>query len=415
MNQTAYLYQMYGLPFDAHSTETRRNALEQAIDGVIAERVIQQRGAALGLDRFTDEELAELEPKVQAEWDQYVGQARTQFFADSELEGDELTEAITAQLAELEITRETALKDVKAVAIAERVRQHAIQDVAVTPEEVAAEYQSRVDEQRALYAEDPTAYASDRMNGQTIYFVPAGYRYVKHVLLRTDAETSGALDAMESELNALTTTRLNLQGSLSELEPPEAEPADGEPAPEPEPLTEEEAALRAETVAQLRAQIAELDEEIAAKQAELTAAQADAFDALALRVAEVQAKIELGLNFDRVIETYGEDPGMATEPFRTMGYPVTDGLAIFDPAFQDAAMALAQAGDVSEPVQTSFGFHIIKYVADSQEHEIGLEAVAGDIAEALLTNRQEEAYQQARDQWIGDTKVRRFNNRMDFI
>ncbi|MCL2810627.1 MAG: SurA N-terminal domain-containing protein [Clostridia bacterium] len=421
VNVMNYWYQMLGGQIDTNSPEVRQDALEQAIDAVVAERVVVQRGMALGLDQFTEEELAELEAEVQTQWDEYADRVREEYFAASELEGDALTEAIDAQLEEMGLTQESMLDTLKDRKIPDRVWEYTVQDVVVTPEEVAQEYQGLVDEQKAAYELDITAYASDRMGRQTIYFVPAGYRYVKHVLLRIDAEASAHINAIEAELSTLFGTLGTTQAALRDLEPPATEPTDEEeiPTPTPEPLTEEETAERAETVAVLQAQITELEEAIATKQAELELAQAEAFDALSLRVEDVKSKIDLGLNFDRVIETYGEDTRMTAEPFKSKGYPVIEGLQTHDQAFgqafQDAAMALEQVGDVSDPVQSGFGFHIIKYVSDSVEHEVGLDAVREEMTESLLTNKQNEVYQQELNQWIEGTKVRRFNNRMDFI
>jgi len=420
MDQTINFYRWYyGSELDSNDPDLREAMLEQAIDDIVTERVVQQQGKALGLDQFTEEELAELEPQVQSDWDYNASIVRQQFFAASDLEEEALTEAVNAKMAELEITWESVLDGVKAEKISERVREYAIADASVTAEEVAEEYQGLVGDQKAAYTETPAAYASDMTNGRTIYYVPDGYRYVKHVLLKIDSEASERIYTLQTELQTAQSNLETAQAALSDLEPGTSEEAGeeeaGEPAPTSEPLTEEEAAARTETIAALHGQIAELDETIAAKQAELELVQADAFGFLLPQVEELQSKIGLGLNFDKIVETYGEDTGMFTEPFKTMGYPVMEGLQVYDQAFQDAAMALGQVGDVSEPVQTSFGFHIIKYVGDSQEHEIGLDAVRDEMTDSLLTNRQNEAYRQAQDEWIKNTKIRRFDNRMDFM
>lgn len=418
MNQLSYTYQLYGLQFDASSETYRQQALEQAIDSVVSYHVVQQKGKALGLDQFTEEELAALDPEVQEEMDYYASLVKSEFFADSALEGDELTEAVDAKMAELDITREKMLESVQKEKIAERVREHAIRDVVVTDEEVSADYQTKMTAQKDSYAANITAYASDLMNNQTIYYVPAGYRYVKHVLIKIDSEAQSAISALESELTTLRTTQTNLQDSLAELEPAEPEAAadaDATPAPTEAPLTEEETAARAESAAQLTEQLTQTAASIAAKEAELEKAKADAFAAIQPKAQQVHGEIAQGLDFDEAIETYGEDTGMTTEPFKTQGYPVIDGLSVYDAAFQAASMALGQVGDVSEPVQSTFGYHIIKYVGDSAEHEIGLDAVSAGLNESLLTTKQDNTYNEALEQWISDTKVKRYDDRMDFI
>jgi len=405
MDEMAYMYQMYGLPFDTGSADNRQYALDQAIETVITKYVLQQKGESLNLDQFSDEDLAELDPDVQRNLDSYAWQVQTQYFADTELEGDELTDSVNAKLEEMGITREDLLESVKKTKIAERVRQVTIQDVTVTPEEVEKDYQAKVDAQKDSYGNDITAYASDMMNSQDIYFVPDGYRYVKHVLLKIDDVSGDAIGTLESELSALRTSLTNLQTSIAGLAP-----EDGA-----EQETEEEAAARAETETKLGEELAQTEADIAAKETELEAASTDAFSALLPKVQEVQAKLDLGLNFDKVIDSYGEDSGMGNEPFKTMGYPVIDGLAVYDQAFQDAAMELSQLGDISDPVKSSFGYHLIKYVGDSFESEIGLDAVSEKLSDSLLSAKQEEVYETALAQWIDETKVKRYDKRIDFM
>jgi hypothetical protein len=252
------------------------------------------------------------------------------------------------------------------------------------------------------------------MNNTAVYYVPAGYRYVKHVLIQIDTEAQSTITALDSELTTLNTTKTNLESALGIVpEGTEVDPAAATPAPTAEPSAEELAAQE-ESDTQMRAQLEQANADIAAKQTELDAAKKEAFDAILPKVEEVQAKIALGLNFDKIIESYGEDTGMSSEPFKTQGYPVTAGMTSYDQAFQDASMALANIGDISEPVQSQFGYHIIKYVADSEEHEVGLDAVRDDIQSTLLTTKQNETYDAKVQEWIAATTVKRHDGRMDF-
>lgn len=69
------------------------------------------------------------------------------------------------------------------------------------------------------------------------------------------------------------------------------------------------------------------------------------------------AEIKAGANFDKLMEENSEDPGSAQSP---EGYTFTDGEMV--PEFENAVKAL-EPGQVSEIVEGSYGFHIIKRVA----------------------------------------------------
>ena len=66
----------------------------------------------------------------------------------------------------------------------------------------------------------------------------------------------------------------------------------------------------------------------------------------------------------RLIKEYGTDPGMENDEYRLNGYPVHADSIIYDPVFTEAAMALEKVGDVSQPVVTQSGVHLLHYLRD---------------------------------------------------
>ncbi len=68
----------------------------------------------------------------------------------------------------------------------------------------------------------------------------------------------------------------------------------------------------------------------------------------------VLAKVAAGYDFDELVAEYGKDPGMEVNKD---GYVFTYGEMVKE--FEDAAFAL-EAGSVSLPVKSDFGYHIIK-------------------------------------------------------
>jgi len=79
-------------------------------------------------------------------------------------------------------------------------------------------------------------------------------------------------------------------------------------------------------------------------------------DAEALILAnDTISKIKNGENFDELAKTLSEDPGLATNPD---GYTITDnGQMVAE--FENAAFEL-QIGEVSDPVKTAYGYHVLK-------------------------------------------------------
>lgn len=69
---------------------------------------------------------------------------------------------------------------------------------------------------------------------------------------------------------------------------------------------------------------------------------------------ELYARAAKGEDFDKLIKEYGEDPGMVSYPG---GYYFTYGEMVGP--FEQASFGL-KTGEISQPVETSFGYHIIQ-------------------------------------------------------
>lgn len=71
---------------------------------------------------------------------------------------------------------------------------------------------------------------------------------------------------------------------------------------------------------------------------------------------ELKARIEQGESFAELAEAHSEDPGSASAG----GDLGSVGRGVFDPAFEAALWALQEEGDLSAPVQSAFGYHLIR-------------------------------------------------------
>ena len=83
------------------------------------------------------------------------------------------------------------------------------------------------------------------------------------------------------------------------------------------------------------------------------------------------------MDFDTAMQEYSEDPGLKSNPD---GYTFTRGKMIKE--FENAAFDL-EVGQVSEPVKSSFGWHIIK-LTDAKTSSF--DEVKNDIYQTLASS-----------------------------
>ena len=81
------------------------------------------------------------------------------------------------------------------------------------------------------------------------------------------------------------------------------------------------------------------------------------FSELMARTREIQSKIDSGENFTSLVLEYSDDPSAARNE-GNLGF-INPGQT--HPAFEKMAFSLTEAGQISEPVLTSFGVHFIRF------------------------------------------------------
>ena len=121
---------------------------------------------------------------------------------------------------------------------------------------------------------------------------------------------------------------------------------------------------------------------------------------------EIKARLDAGASFDDLIKEYGTDSGMEDDATRSAGYPVHSDSIIYDETFKNTAMALEKVGDISDPVVTQFGVHILNYLRDIPGGPMELtEDMKKAFGETILTNLQNEALQNAAQQWLAECEI----------
>ncbi len=110
-------------------------------------------------------------------------------------------------------------------------------------------------------------------------------------------------------------------------------------------------------------------------------------DAARTKAQDVLARVRQGGSFADLAREVSQDPGSAQNG-GDLGF---FGRGIMDKAFEDASFALA-VGDVSEPVRSAFGFHIIKLEALRGGESKPFEEVRAQLERELKRQRAEEQY-----------------------
>ncbi len=117
----------------------------------------------------------------------------------------------------------------------------------------------------------------------------------------------------------------------------------------------------------------------------ITDARDDAATAEAIN--GLRGQLEAGSDFAELAKAHSEDPGSAA----TGGDLGPAGRGIFDPAFEEALFSLEE-GELSQPVKTQFGYHLIKLVSIQKPVEPTFEASRGEIETRLRQERAKDLF-----------------------
>ena len=142
--------------------------------------------------------------------------------------------------------------------------------------------------------------------------------------------------------------------------------------------------------------------------AEATASEATASEAAPLegraKIEAALAALEAGEAFEDVAAAYSEDPALG-DPIADAGYPVFAGSQTYDQSFVDNAMALQAVGDTTGVIETTYGYHILRYAADLTPGEIGLDALRESLTATVNDQKKTDAYVAAEEQWLAERPI----------
>ncbi len=385
-NNLYYQYFGMNMGYDTNQSTVFDTIANAYIDSIVQE----QKAKELGFDQLTEEELAEVTASAQADYDEMIETVKTEYLK-STAEGDELTaEAVAYAEAQGFYKLENYVESYTIEKSIAKLKADSIKEVAVTEDELVAALATKAESGKSTYENSLSSYGYAVNNGTTTYYAPEGYRYVKQILVKFQEADSTAMTEAKTALTTASNTLASAQAAVDAA----AEDADMDA---------------------LNAAVTDAQAAMDAAQAAYDAAEATAFANIQERVDEVYGKIQAGEDFIALMEDYNEDPGMQSEPGKTNGYAICEGYTYFDSAFTNAAMALANVGDVTEPIKsTSYGYYIIRYESDITPGEVALDTVRAALETELLTTKQDAAYTEVLTKWIADSKVTIYKDRMGY-
>lgn len=416
-----YMGQIYTMYYGFNPLSyTDADIRNEAVNSLAYQAVVLDKAAKLGLDQLTKEESAQLEADVEAAWAEYRTEAEAELTFAEDATEEQISAAVDELLASEGITLEAVRKNARNSILLDKAEAWAVKDVVVTEEEFAAEYNAQLESAKASYESDLSAYGDAVLNGETVVYAPEGYRYVKQILIKYGDEDTEKLNSISSAAYSAQSAAYTAQSNAASLL---AEDADLDAlvaevsvvldeVTDPASITvkestaafttelSEEAAAAVKAVAEARALVAAYEE-----QEKL--AQETALANIAPRADEVLTRLAAGEDWDALVTEYNDDPGMAEgADFAATGYPVCEGFASFDPAFVEAAMAIAEKGQWSDKiVGETYGYYIIRYVNDVPAGAVDMETVRETITATLLSGKQEEAFSLALDQWVEESNM----------
>lgn len=392
LNYMSYLYSMYGYSFDPTSADAVADAQNTVLESFKTDLVSRAKIAEMGLDQLTEEEQKSVQEKAEESYQSDLDYIISSDYADSELSDEEKAEKAKADMEKLGRTMDKALENAKDTVLQEKLRAEIVKDVKVTEEEIQADYDSKVTSAKESYISNAGGWATAANQGSsTLYYTPAGVRYVKQILVKFTEEDQPKVDEANQKVT-------DAQKKVTDAE---SKQSTAQATLDSETATEDE-----KNTAQADLEAAQ--NELKDAQAELETAQAEADAVLEKAFANIDEaadgilkELEEGADWDTLMAERTQDPGMQSGVTAERGYAVSADMTSFDSAFVEAAMSLEKVGDISGKIRgNTYGYYIIRYVGDAQEGPIALDEVKDTIEADLLSTKQDTTFTDTLKSWV---------------
>ncbi len=394
LDSQAYYYQMMGYQFDTTDPDVIADAQAEAIESLKKDLALTAKAKELGLDQLTDEEKEEVRKNGQEDYDNALDYVKNYMLGSTEgMDNEAIAAAAAEKVTELGYSLDTYVEAATKSKIDDKLRDYAIKDVVVTDEEIQADYDTHVEEDKASYTENPASYVSTVNNGTAVYYAPAGVRRVKQILTKFKEEDQTLITDAKAKVTEAESAKKTAQAKIDSAQS----------TIDTEGVSDEDKAQAETDLKAAQDELAAAEETLDAANKELDAVTDKAFENIDEEVDAILAQLAEGADWQTLMDEKNQDPGLKDN---AKGYAVCDGMTGFDAAFVEAAMALEKPGDYSGKVKgTSYGYYIIRYESDEPEGPIALDEVKEDITSTLLESKQDDTYDAAVEQWIEEAGI----------
>ena len=358
----AYSEQMNMYILSGYSEEEiAETLLDDVMQNMVNDRVLAAHAKELGVYELTDEDRAAIEQQAADLYAEYLVYYRENEVNDANMTEEEANAAAAAYLMEYEgVSYESLLADLETTWWETKLYDAVTADVTVDDFDLQATYDALLAEQKQEFEEYPDDYEFAQMNGETIVYNLPDYRAVKVLLLGIEDEnTLAKVYELMDEIAGFGETELT-------------------------------------------------DEEIAEREAELEAI----YEEPLARAEEALEQLRDGADMDELILSIGADEGMREDHLRETGYYVGEGSLNWSDEFLEAAMALENIGDYSEPVRIEEGVCILQYVGDVPAGDVPMDDVREELGAEALEESRYEVYEAQVQTWIDEADPKYYPERM---
>ncbi|MDR1569775.1 MAG: peptidylprolyl isomerase, partial [Oscillospiraceae bacterium] len=362
LSQYVSLYQAYGISISADDEALQSDAKQAALDTLTAQRVSDIQFETRGLS-LAEDELKKIQTDSEESYESALASnIETLKLSNTSLTDEAARAQIIAALDAQGLTKEYILEMTRAAAIEDKLYEDAVKNVTVSDDEIQAEYDTRVLGQKDSYAAAPTQFGTDLTNGELIVYRPGGYRYVKNLLIGMPEDIQTQIDEANDSLYTNSYNRISLEQQIAEY-------GDADEA----------------TQQLFNGLLADIDASDAEQNAKIADLRRQGKEQILSKAENVLSLAKApGADFDTLISSYGTDSGMTVEPAQTNGYLISEETTTYVAPFHDASMALGAPGDISDLVETDYGYHIILFSSEIPEGEVPLAEVKDALASELL-------------------------------
>lgn len=363
--------------------DQKAQMVADTIDNLVGVGLIEAKLAEAGRHDFTAEE-EELMKSAAAGRYEELWQGVHQMMVDNGMDATE--EEVVQALEEEGYTLDSVYREYVVSERQRRAIELYVPNILLTQAQVDEFYESQfLAPDRERYAGNIAAFEREILNTDNeAFYTPEGYRSVRQILLEYPDEVAGALKPQQK---AMEEAGKVVAGALAKLTEVASTTDDWSDLDEPR--------------AAYDAAMADLE---AANQAYVDRRREVTLPLLQDTLDAIREQLEAGIDFKTVISKFSADT--SERNVAGAGYPVHPESEGWPAEFVEAAMALEKPGDISEPVLTDRGVHILYFEGDlpAGEH-VMTDEEAEMLKESALYYYQLQALTGLFDEWKKDYDI----------